>query len=305
MLENIKVSVLMITYNHKDFIEQAIKSVLNQKTNFQIELVIGDDVSTDGTLQICKKFQQQHPETIKLLKYKKNVGVTQNFINVYNACKGEFIAILEGDDYWIDNNKLQMQYDYLTQNNRCALVYTLSRDYYSDKKTFKINSVDEPSEIDFLYLLRRGWFIRTATIMFRKNLDLNYWKDVNYSLDYLIHFLCSLKGSINKLNFVTTVYRRHIGGITNVTVDKQLIRMKWFNDLLNRIDVFSEKKFSNEIKQTIKNNNSEIIYISIRNFKFGYLLELKNANISLVIKMFFYVFANKFSLIKKINENRL
>jgi glycosyltransferase involved in cell wall biosynthesis len=293
MQETIKVSVLMITYNHKEFIAQAIESVLSQKTNFEIELIIGDDVSSDGTSQICKKYQQLYPQIVKLIEYSKNVGVTQNFINVYNACKGECIAILEGDDYWIDNNKLQIQYDYLVQNKGCALAYTLSKDYYSDKKIYTTNSVDEPSEIDFLYLLKRGWFIRTATIMFRKNIDLNYWSDVKYSLDYLLHFLCSLKGTVNKINIDTTVYRRHVGGITNVSVDKQLMRMGWFNDLLNKIDAFSNKKYSTEIQQAIKNNNSEIVVIAIRNFKVSYLKALKNANILLVIKMFFKVFTTK------------
>lgn len=282
---SIQVSILMITYNHKDFIAQAIESVLMQKTNFSFELVIGDDVSTDGTTEICKSYQEKYPNIIKLMNYENNVGVTPNFINVYNTCSGKYVAILEGDDYWIDDNKLQMQFEYLNQNPSCNLVYTQSKDFHTKNNSFTLNPSKEPQEIDFIFTLHRGWFIRTATIMIRKNINLNQWRDVKYSLDYLVHLLCSLQGTIDRIDKVTTIYRRHDKGITNVDVEVQLKRMTWFNDLLKRLDAFSSYKFTKHIKQEIKNNNSDIFVLALLKSKFDYFHILFNASFFRILSL--------------------
>jgi glycosyltransferase involved in cell wall biosynthesis len=284
MQHPIEVSVLMITYNHQKFIIQAIESVLMQETNFKYELVIGDDLSTDETGKICKEYQTQYPSLIRVLDYTKNVGVTTNFINVYNACGGKYIAILEGDDYWIDSKKLQKQFDYLNNNIECNLVYTQSKDFHSYNNTFTLNTETEPQKLNFVYLLHRGWFIRTATTMFRKNIDLNNWKDVRYSLDYLIHLLCALKGSVDKINDITTIYRRHENGISNVSTEAMLKRMAWFNDLLVKLNNFSNFIYDKNIRQEIKNNSADIFIVALQKFKFKYFIYIINSNILKVCK---------------------
>ena len=110
-----KVSVAVVTYNHHRFIEQAIESVLAQKLDVDWELVVGDDCSTDGTTELLLQLRDRFPDRIRLILHDVNSndrGRT-NFRNTLSACKGEYIAYLDGDDYWTDENKLSVQVDYL------------------------------------------------------------------------------------------------------------------------------------------------------------------------------------------------
>ncbi len=109
-------SVCMITYNHEKYIAQAIEGVLMQKTKFAFELIIGEDCSNDSTRIICNEYKEKYPGKIKLLLNEKNIGMMPNFIQTLKACKRKYIALCEGDDYWIDPNKLQKQVDFLENN---------------------------------------------------------------------------------------------------------------------------------------------------------------------------------------------
>ena len=100
MKEEVLVSVLIITYNHEKFISETIESALNQRTDFKFEIVIGEDFSTDKTREVCESYKKLNPEVINLLPSKKNWGVIPNFIRTHKECKGKYIALCEGDDYW-------------------------------------------------------------------------------------------------------------------------------------------------------------------------------------------------------------
>src|ERR1700733_14979577 len=119
-----KVSVFMITYNHEKYVEQAIKSIVTQKVNFDFELVIGEDFSTDNTLAICKKYSARYPDIIKLLPSDKNHGLMGNAVRTLNACTGKYIAMCEGDDYWCDPYKLQKQVDFLETNSDYTICFS-------------------------------------------------------------------------------------------------------------------------------------------------------------------------------------
>ena len=103
------VSVLMITYNQEKYLEQAVTSVLAQRTDFAFEIVLGEDCSTDGTRAIAFDLQRRHPDRVRILFSDANVGFQRNARRVLDACRGAFVAILEGDDYWSDPDKLQRQ----------------------------------------------------------------------------------------------------------------------------------------------------------------------------------------------------
>lgn len=115
-MDEIAVSVIMICYNQAQYIEQAVSSVLMQKTNFRYELLIGDDASTDETPEILKKLQKQHPNIIRLFLRKHNLGATRNAYELLMEAKGKYLASCEGDDYWISKEKLQIQVDFLINN---------------------------------------------------------------------------------------------------------------------------------------------------------------------------------------------
>lgn len=109
-----KLSVILITYNHEKYIRKALDSVLSQKTDFPFEVVIGDDCSPDDTKNIVREYQKNYPDQVRLVHREKNTG--RPTLNVYETtmkCRGQYLAYLEGDDYWTDTKKLQKQMDFL------------------------------------------------------------------------------------------------------------------------------------------------------------------------------------------------
>ncbi len=132
------VSIHMTTYNHAPFIVQAIEGVLQQKTDFPFELVIGEDCSIDGTREIVFEYQKKYPDIIRVIASEKNVGMKNNGYRTTRACQGKYIAFCEGDDYWQSPHKLQKQADYLERHPECGLVYS-SYDVYHVSSKQKIN----------------------------------------------------------------------------------------------------------------------------------------------------------------------
>ena len=114
--DSIKVSVIVLTYNHEKYIRQAMDSILKQTTQFAFEILIGDDASTDKTSQILEEYKQIKDVNIHIFRREKNIGATANFVNLINHARGEYIASCEGDDYWSSENKLQKQVDFLDSN---------------------------------------------------------------------------------------------------------------------------------------------------------------------------------------------
>lgn len=111
-----KVSVLVLTYNHKKYIKKALDSILIQKVNFDYEILVGDDASTDGTVSILKEYYNKYPDKIRLFLNKVNLGATRNAYNILMNANGDYLATCEGDDYWTDESKLQLQIDFLEKN---------------------------------------------------------------------------------------------------------------------------------------------------------------------------------------------
>lgn len=118
------VSVHMITYNHAPYIAQAIEGVLMQKTNFPFELVIGEDCSTDRTREIVLQYAQKYPKIIRVITSPNNVGMKKNSYRTIQACSGKYIAFCEGDDFWKNTEKLQMQVDLMDIRPECGLVFS-------------------------------------------------------------------------------------------------------------------------------------------------------------------------------------
>ena len=121
--KNIKVSVCVITYNQEKYIEQCIESILNQDVDYDIEIIIGDDFSTDGTRGILTKYAEKYPEIIKLIFHDENIGGgVRNYISVHNAAIGKYIAHIDGDDYCLPG-KLRTQSEFLDKNPACQIVW--------------------------------------------------------------------------------------------------------------------------------------------------------------------------------------
>ena len=164
------VSICCVAYNHEQYIKDALDSFLSQKTTFPIEIVISDDCSKDGTHGIIKEYVQKYPDLIRDISPKQNLGLFENFTFVQEQAKGKYIAICEGDDFWIDPYKLQKQVDILeadesliacctncinvdkngkeivplktetTENNKCDKRYTL-RDFFAENHQYQTLTV--------------------------------------------------------------------------------------------------------------------------------------------------------------------
>lgn len=119
-----KISVAVITYNQQDTIAQTLDSILCQKGNFDLEVVVGEDYSKDNTPIICREYEKRYPDKIVLLQEDHNLGIMRNFANTINHCAGDLIGICAGDDYWCDEYKLQKQLDYLTVHPECGVCTT-------------------------------------------------------------------------------------------------------------------------------------------------------------------------------------
>jgi len=118
------ISVIVCTYNQQDTIGRALDSILMQKCHLPIEIVIGEDGSTDNTLSICQEYQKLHPEAIRILENKVNKGFVKNYFDCLLACRGKFIADCAGDDFWIDDQKLEQTSLLLAQDEKVGIVHT-------------------------------------------------------------------------------------------------------------------------------------------------------------------------------------
>ncbi|HEY5125306.1 MAG TPA: glycosyltransferase, partial [Ignavibacteria bacterium] len=168
MKSNKILSVCLMTYNHVNYIRGAIESVLSQKTDYSYELIIGEDFSTDGTRDIVLNYAAKYPEIIRLAKSACNLGMVKNFLNTLNQCNGKYIALIEGDDKWLDINKINTQLNFMEVNPEFSLSCHNAWVKNERKRipAFKFNK--NLSKIDFEDIIM-DWRIPTASIIFRKD----------------------------------------------------------------------------------------------------------------------------------------
>lgn len=244
------VSVCTITYNHARFVEQAIKSVLAQECTFDIEYVIGDDCSTDGTRAIIEKYHQLYPQIIKPLYTDKNMGAKANAQRSLLSCKGKYIASMEGDDYWIDNRKLQKQFDFMEAHPDFAMCFTMANVEEWDGVKYDVSF--EPPEKDVLNMAdiikSEKNLMPTATIFFKNILPNplpDFFKNA-MSGDIAIHLIMAANGKIKYLPYTTAVYRNHAGGITKTETQKNN-HHKQLMLLYEQANVFYEHRFDDVV----------------------------------------------------------
>ena len=204
LVETPAVSVLMLTYNHCRYIEQAVASVLAQRTDQPFELLIGDDGSSDGTLELCKQLQSQYPATIRLITSASNEGIPRNFLRVLFRCRAPLVALLEGDDYWIEPTKLQQQQDLIGANPGYSMVATATEN--------RINGLGGDRSLSLADLSRR-YLVHTSSLMFRKELAIPFPRFPSAALDSLLIGHLAQRGDCGYLNQEMSYYRRHTGGI--------------------------------------------------------------------------------------------
>ncbi|HET6407589.1 MAG TPA: glycosyltransferase [Chthoniobacteraceae bacterium] len=219
-----KVSVATVTYNHEQFLEQSVASALAQRTNFPFEIIIGEDCSTDGTRAVAQQLADRNPDRVRLFLQGKNVGLTRNTAQTFARCTGEYIAILEGDDYWLDQEKLQRQVDYLDANPDCAWCFT--RAIVVDERGGKLDVPPVVWHVQPKYTLAeyldRKFQPRFCTVMFRRGLFADYpeWYYEMPTADLPLHVLNTFPDKlIGFIDREMSAYRVHTGGVWSHGID--------------------------------------------------------------------------------------
>lgn len=244
-MNEIMVSINCATFNHEDFIEEALDSFLNQKTNFKYEILIHDDASTDNTAAIIKEYQKRYPDIIKPILREENQysqGKKVSLFNDYRA-EGKYIAMCEGDDYWSDSNKLQKQFDFMEKNSEYSLTLHNAMKLNNQTKedigpVRPLNDVQKDYTTDEI-ILAGGDYFPTASMFYRTKFTEKYpdfyLTAPTGDVARLIYF--SLCGKVNYDNAVMSVYRVNnpdswVG--QNSSVDK---KVKW---LSGSIEMYEE-----------------------------------------------------------------
>ncbi|WP_296870515.1 glycosyltransferase [Tibeticola sp.] len=211
------VSVLMITYNHEAFIREAIESVFAQVLDFPVELVIGEDFSTDSTRTLIQAVCADAPITVRLLTSDRNVGMNRNFARTFSACRGQYIALLEGDDYWLDPSKLAVQVSYLRANEDVALVAHRALRVFEKSVDSTVRSrwphevipANEIGELSLSQIVGFRFMIPTASVLFKRRIidPIDEWVYGLPFADIFISCKAAMVGKVVLLDFIGSVYR--------------------------------------------------------------------------------------------------
>jgi len=212
---SIKISVIMLAYNHEPYIAQAVDSVLMQETDFGYEIVIGEDCSTDRTREILIEYQKKHPDKIRLLLNKKNIGANANYRKTYSSCNSKYIAYLEGDDFWIDRKKLQKQVVFLENNKNLSMCFTGARKV--DKKGALVhdNMVAERCRKTLSQIEVLNYNVPPSLTIMMRRYPLIYPKCSHrlINFDCFDSMMITEYGDAGYLPEITSCSRMHSGGI--------------------------------------------------------------------------------------------
>lgn len=266
------VSIFLLTYNQEGFIAQTIDSIVGQNTDFNYQLVIGEDYSADTTRAICESYAQRYPDKIKLLPdLGENIGLIANYMRTIKECAGKYIAICDGDDYWTDQNKLQKQVDFLESNPECSIVYTDYAKLFPDG-SIKYNAIGrKDARSNFENLLDNN-FIPSVTALFKnrqKEAALPKWIE-KYPYGDWPTYLWTLRNGdqIGYIDEETATYRMDIGTSASlISKSSKLLKV----NLGILLDMYKDACFSKQrdlIASTIKRRNLDLMTSYNREKKF-------------------------------------
>lgn len=297
-----KASVCLLTYNQEEYISQAIEGILQQKTNFNFELVIGEDHSSDGTERICKQYADKYPDIIRLKSNISNFGLLKNFVNTVASCEGKYIAYCEGDDYWTNSFKLQKQVEILESDPEISLVHTQYQNLFVKENRLefvgrpdKISPCETRYGIESLIDLLNGNFVwtRPSTFCFRKQhiqylieSDIELYTSEKYrTFDFQLLAELSVLGKLRMLNESTIVYRRFEESISST------------NDIMKRLEydisiyktgfyLIRKYKISFEtVRKFFDNLLGAILFYIFQYNKFGIDLDFLNKSVKRKLKL--------------------
>jgi len=217
------VSVRFMVYNNEPYIREAIESILKQQTNFKVEIVVGDDFSTDNTLEIIKSYSNTENIFINILerpvggdywKDRQKLGRLHNFKNIIDNCQGKYIALCDGDDYWTDPLKLQKQVDFLEGNLEYNICFHSVKLFDEEASTIIKDSITRKVDLTTTVVdLAKGNYIHTPSVLLRNNFRIPSWFHKVAIGDWALYMIVIKEGKIKKIEEDMAVYRLHNASI--------------------------------------------------------------------------------------------
>lgn len=249
---DVLVSACIITYNQVNYIRDCIEGALMQEVDFGYEIVIADDCSTDGTSEICADYAAKFPNLIKHFRRDKNLGPNRNVLKAYGECKGKYIAVCEGDDYWSNSNKIYLQFRLLSNNTKYAGSFHNTIIINEEgKQQERIYGANQKTELSSKDVLSKVAPFHTSSFMFKREaIKYPSWIYNVVSLDIAIFSIISQQGLLVKVERNMSVYRKHKGGSTS---SEDVVR-NYHKDrirLLGYLNKFHRYRYNRKIYQVI------------------------------------------------------
>lgn len=245
-----KVSVVVLVYNQEDFIEHNLQGIFMQKTNFPIELIISNDKSTDNTDNIIQKLIQEAPNNISIIytNHKKNLGATPNFYDALTKVTGKYVSFCEGDDYWTDENKLQIQYDFLEQNLDYSICCHNAKQVNEKDRLINDQQFSSIENRDYTAVeIYKNWQVHTTSVFMKADiLSNNAFQETLQDptllyFDTILFMAATTSGKMKGMNLTMSAYRRHSAGLSAGTDLKRDLRH-------NKLDQITANYYNEEIK---------------------------------------------------------
>lgn len=262
-----KLSILLVTYNHEKYIRQALEALFKQVINGPLQLVIADDGSSDDTLNIIREFEGTDPRfTFKFLVDNGNLGITKNYQRGFSECDGEYIAVLEGDDYWVSPKKLSSQLEFLEQHWECSLCSVNYLVYEEDRSQFtpRVPVSSSYRIIGARDLIADNLVGNFSTCMYRKS-ALDALPPALFemrSYDWIVNICVSRTSLIGFLEEPMSVYRLHSNGVWTQTshINKLKIQLEVipaYNALTNNVFHLEFEVLASRLRHVIASSQVE------------------------------------------------
>lgn len=250
----------MVTYNHEKYLDKAIQSVINQRADFKFQLFIGEDKSTDSSLTICRKYEKEFPEIVHVISSDANIGIYRNAGRVFEVCiasGAKYIALLEGDDYWISTDKLQRQIEYLEQHDDCAGSYHNTDFLYKNgarKSMFK--RLPDLMQLDDV-ISKYSPFHTTSFVFRAKHFCRPSWFKQIHSVDLAMYMWHAQFGYFKGFNETWSLYRIHDSGMTaGKEHNEQFHQKRWL--LYQMMSGKLNQPFSKKLMELIRYHRKEM-----------------------------------------------
>lgn len=260
------ISTVIVSYNHQDFIVNALESALMQKGDFLHEIIVSDDGSTDGTAEIIKYYCQKNPK-IRDLSSLNNIGISQNYRRCFNAASGDFISILEGDDYWTSDLKNHQQMVMFNGNPEMLMVFSALEIFYEDKNEFTPaeSQIGLPENItgnNLVESVELNPIINLSCAMFRS-------RTLKSLPDYMFHprlseltlgFYIDRIGEIGFVDCLMSVYRKHAGSVwTGASEESKLVQAIQIREAALNV---ARPEYRNKINQNLQRKKQQLLDLS-------------------------------------------